>query len=194
MAEITLIVEGAEDIRFLQDFIWLHFNKKEIQIDEFINIGGKSETLHAAQVNIQTKTDKGSLNVLIFDADDKDHKSTLININSKARKLELTFDHIFLFPDDKSKGNLESLLKSSVTKGNEKLFDCIEAYANCRADLNLKNPRPIDEKEKIRIYQGSFVETSKVKGSARSYHNNDIWDLHSPALLPLKNFLAKFFA
>lgn len=193
MDEIYLIVEGSEDVRFLQDFIEFHFRKK-IERNLFIEIGGKSETIHLSQTKIQTSTDAGKLNIIIFDADDNDYQSTLANVKAKERDLSLKFDKIFLFPDNNSKGNLESLLKSSVTKGNEELFDCIEAYAICKAALNLKNPRSIDEKEKIRIYQGSFVEPNRVKGSERSYLDNNIWDLNSPMLIPLKKFLGEFFS
>jgi hypothetical protein len=190
--QISVIVEGKEDFRFIQDFIDFHF-KKQLARNSFIEIGGKSETIHLSQAKIQTSTDSGKLNIVVFDADDNDYQSTLAKLKAKGQELLLTFDNIFLFPNNNSKGNLESLLKDSVTKGNEKLFECIEAYASCKAALNLKNPRPIDEKEKIRIYQGSFVEPNRVKGSERSYLDNNIWDLNSPMLIPLKEFLGEFF-
>jgi hypothetical protein len=193
MEQITLIVEGQEDVRFLQDFIDFHF-KKGMERDSFIEIGGKSETIHKEQPKIQASTASGKLNIIIFDADDTDHSSTLSKVKVKEQELSLKFDKIFLFPDNNSKGNLESLLKSSVTHGNEKLFDCIEAYANCKTALNLKNPRPIDEKEKLWIYHGSFEDSGNAHGTKRSYLDQDIWDLNCPILIPLKNFLGDFFS
>ncbi len=190
--EFSLIVEGSEDVRFIQDFIQYHFNQK-IDDSNFIKIGGKSETIHKEQPKIQASTASGKLNIIIFDADDADHPSTLSKVKVKEQELSLKFDKIFLFPDNNSKGNLESLLKSSVTSGNEKLFDCIEAYANCKAALHLKNPRPIDEKEKLWIYHGSFEASGNAHGTKRSYLDQDIWDLNSPMLIPLKEFLGEFF-
>jgi hypothetical protein len=192
MEHISLIVEGEEDVRFFQDFIEFHFQKK-VGRSLFIEIGGKSETIHLSQVKIQTSTSSGRINVLVFDADDNDHKSTLTKVNAKEKELSLKFDKVFLFPDDKAKGNLESLLKSSVTSGNEKLFACIEAYASCKTALNLKNPRPIDEKEKLWIYHGSFENSGNSHATKRSYLDPGIWDLNSPILIPLKDFLRKFF-
>jgi len=192
MERLSLIVEGEEDVRFLQDFIHFHFQKKATR-SLFIEIGGKSETIHLSQVKIQTSTSSGRINVLVFDADDNDHKSTLTKVNAKEKELSLKFDKVFLFPDDKSPGNLESLLKSSVTSGNEKLFACIEAYATCKTALKLKNPRPIDDKEKLWIYHGSFEDSGHAHGTKRSYFDQDIWNLNSPILIPLKDFLREFF-
>lgn len=191
MEGFSLIVEGEEDVRFLEDFIEYHF-KRIIPRTSFIEIRGKSETLRLSQTKIQISSENNS-NILLFDADDKDYKSTLEKINKKSNELSLKFDHIFLFPDNHSKGNLESLLKSSVTKDNEKLFDCINRYSDCRAELKLTNPRKIEEKEKLFIYHGSFEDSGKAEGSKRSYLNKDIWDLDSPSLKNLKEFLNEFF-
>ena len=192
MVQISLIVEGEEDVRFLQDFIDFHFAQK-LNKNSFVVIGGKSETMHLSIPKIQTSTDSGKLNVVLFDADDTDHNSTLANVNKAAQKLSLKFDSVFLFPDNKSKGNLESLLKSSVASGNGNLFKCIEDYAACKDALNLKRPRIIDEKEKLWIYHGSFEESGNAKGSKRNYLDPDIWDLNSSNLNPPKEFLKGFF-
>ncbi|NOS91095.1 MAG: hypothetical protein HOP30_04175 [Cyclobacteriaceae bacterium] len=192
MENFSLIVEGKEDTRFLQDFIFHHY-KRKIDRNIFIEVGGKSETLHLSTVKIQT-TSENNTTVLLFDADDNDFASTIRTIKSTATKLNLRFDHIFLFPNNGSGGNLESLLKSSVADGNERLFACIDDYAKCRDAINLQNPRVITEKEKLVIYHGSFEESGNAKATERSYLNTSIWNLNSPSLEPLKEFLATFFA
>jgi hypothetical protein len=188
-SDFSLIVEGKEDIRFLEDFISYHFNHSVIR-SNFIKVNGKSESLHKATVDIQ-KSSVNKLNILIFDADDIDYNSTITNITNKSKELALKFDSIFLFPNNQEKGNLETLLKKSVETGNEKLFDCIEDYVKCRDKIGLKNKNHIDEKEKLYIYHGSFKDSGKAKGSEREYLNKDIWDLDSPHLQPLKEFLRK---
>ena len=190
MEKISFIVEGDEDVRFLQDFVNFHFSQK-VDNNSFIIIGGKSETIHLSRTKIQTNTDSGNLNVLIFDADDNDYQSTLDKIKIKSQDLQI--HSIYLFPDNQLKGNLESLLKSSVPMGNEKIFSCIDDYATCKDGLKLKRPRTIDEKEKLWIYHGSFSESGNAKGSKRNYQDADIWDLNSDALNPLKEFLKPFF-
>ena len=192
MESLSFIVEGEEDVRFLEDFIKFHFGTK-ISKNLFIIIQGKSETIKQSASLIQVSSSKPNKNVVIFDADDHDYQSTLDNIRKAEVALELKFDHVFLFPDNQTKGNLESLLKSSVAKGNEGLFDCIENYATCKAALQLKKPRLIGEKEKIVIYHGSFEGSGSAQGTKREYLDSDIWDLNSPILNPLKEFLRPFF-
>ena len=192
MIQISLIVEGEEDLRFLQDFIDFHF-AKEINKNSFITIGGKSEAIHLSSTKIETSTSAGKSNIIVFDADYTDYPSTLSNIEKEAERLSLKIDSIFLFPNNMIKGNLESLLINSVVKENERLFDCIDDYAACKVALNLKRPSQIGEKEKLLIYHGSFNDSGEAKGSKRSYLDKDIWDLSSPALNPLKEFLHPFF-
>jgi 5S rRNA maturation endonuclease (ribonuclease M5) len=192
MEKVSLIVEGKEDVRFLEDFIKFHFGKK-ISNNAFIIIEGKSETIKQSASLIQISSSKPNKNVVIFDADDHDYQSTLEKIKKVEVYLELKFDSIFLFPDNQSQGNLESLLKSSVTKGNEGLFDCIENYAACKCALKLKKPRAIGEKEKIVIYHGSFEGSGSAQGTKREYLDSEIWDLNAPSLNQLKSFLSPFF-
>ena len=133
MEQLSLIVEGEEDVRFLQDFIDFHFAQK-IDKNFFIIVGGKSETIHLSSTKIQTSTDSG----------------------------------------------------------NERLFKCIDDYATCKSALSLQKSRVIDEKERLRIYHGSF-ESGSAQGSTRSYLDTVIWDLNSPTLKALREFLTGFF-
>jgi len=188
-SDFSLIVEGKEDIRFLEDFIFYHFNYN-VNRAHFIEVGGKSESLHKVKVDIQ-KSSVNKLNIVVFDADDLGYDSTLNNINTKSKELAFKFDSIFLFPNNQENGNLETLLKKSVAAGNEQLFDCIDDYVKCRNKIGIKNQNHIDEKEKIYIYHGSFKNSGRAKGSEREYLNKDIWDLDSPHLQPLKDFLQK---
>jgi len=188
-SDFSLIVEGKEDIRFLEDFISYHFSHN-VNRANFIEVSGKSESLHKAKVDIQ-KSSVNKLNILIFDADDLDYDSSVTNITNKSKELTLKFDSIFLFPNNQEKGNLESLLRKSVAKGNESLFDCIEDYVKCRDKVGIKNQNHIDEKEKLYIYHGSFKDSGRAKGSERKYLDKEIWDLDSLHLQPLKDFLQK---
>ena len=190
MTNISIIVEGEEDIRFLQDFVQLHFNQK-LDKDIFINIEGKTEKFSLSTIKIQSSTiGKGNKNILIFDADDKNFTSTLQKIKAKASDLNLTFDSIFLFPDNKSKGNLETLLLSCVNKKNKELLKCIRAYSECKSALKLDLSREIDEKEEFYIYHGSFEKSGRSKGTERSYLIEHIWDLKAEETNSLKDFLS----
>jgi hypothetical protein len=191
MAGISIIVEGSEDIRFLQDFIRFHFNSN-LNKDSFIEIEGKSEKLHLSRTKIQSSSSKGNKNILFFDADDKDFASTIRKVKSKESELQLNFDHIFLFPDNTSKGNLETLLLSCIPERNKGLFDCIKDYSSCKEALKLELSRKIDEKEKLYIYHGSFDESGKSTATQRSYLIDHIWNLKAKETNKLKDFLAPF--
>jgi len=192
MADISIIVEGEEDIRFLQDFINVHFDK-EYKKDSFINIQGKTEKIYLSKQKILSSTGKGNKNILFFDADDKDFDSTLKKIKAKASELDLAFDSIFLFPDNKSKGNLETLLLQCINQKNKELLKCIKAYSECKSVLKLDLSREIDEKEEFYIYHGSFEKSGKSKGTERSYLIEHIWNLKAEETKKLKDFLNMVF-
>lgn len=186
MVNVSLVVEGAEDVRFLQDFIQFHFNG--VHPREFIVVGGKSETLHL----VQTKLQVSSRNVLFFDADDSDFASTRSKIQDTAAELSVPFEDIFLFPNNHSFGNLETLLKQCIPASNLPLFGCITNYLECISPFGLPDLKHPGDKDELAIYHGSFKTKEKAKGTERSYLNQSIWDLNCQAAQPLKNFLTKF--
>lgn len=191
MPDISFIVEGKEDIKFLQDFIKHHFGA-EITSNSFIEIGGKSETIYLSKPKIQSSSSKGNLNIMIFDADDHDFTSTLNNLNLKKKELSLIIDQIFLFPNNQSNGNLESLLRKCIPNKNQSILDCIKQYEECKQALTLDGLRSTDKKEELFIYHGSFVDTGNAKATERNYLNA-IWNLDCEEADPLKDFLAQFF-
>ena len=112
MANVTLIVEGKADYKFLRDLIFFRFNA-ELSREDFIVVDGKSESLHKVKENILKSSVMGKRNILIFDSDDGGQISTLGKINLNSNKHNLLLEGIFLFPDNKpqSNGNLETLLR-----------------------------------------------------------------------------------
>jgi hypothetical protein len=192
MANISIIVEGEEDIRFLQDFIQFHFGRK-VERDSFIDIGGKTEKLFQAKTSIQSSTSRANTNILIFDADDRDYDSTLKKIRAEGNELSLTINSIFLLPNNESKGNLETLLRGCIIPKNKELLECIRGYELCKKSIGLANSREIDEKEELYIYHGSFDGVGKAIASKRSYLIDNIWDLDSSDATNLKEYLRQFF-
>lgn len=95
MEKISFIVEGDEDVKFLQDFVDFQFSQKIDKNSFIIIIGGKSETIHLSRTKIHANTDSGNLNVLIFDADDNDYQSTLEKIKIKSQDLKIHSIYLF---------------------------------------------------------------------------------------------------
>jgi hypothetical protein len=188
MNDFVLIVEGEEDYNFLLQVINREF-KKVLERNDFIIVEGKTETLHIVKKEIETAILKGKRTIFIFDADDDNFESTKSKIDKECKKLELSINNIFLFPDNSSKGNLETLLISIVPESNRKLLDCVDNYVACGASTGIERLRHIDNKEKLYIYHGSFKDSKKAKGTERSYSDPTIWNLDSDKLQPLIKFL-----
>jgi hypothetical protein len=194
MKPLSLIVEGLEDIRFLQDFVDYHFSQPLARMD-FIEIGGKSDKLHKSQAKIQESTSQGNVNLLVFDADDSDFATTKNKIQVAANSLNLNFDSIFLFPNNQDAGNLETLLKKCIPTDKSAVVNCIESYKKCVAGLTDLGLKPVDDKKMLYIYQEAFgPDKGSFKGSARTYLREDIWNLNAAATQPLRQFLAPFFS
>ncbi len=144
-------------------------------------------------------TVQGIPNIVFLDADD----------NFQARKTEvenyrqqMQFD-FFLLPDHQSPGDLETLLEGIINLDNQPIFHCWNDYETClRGQNNLQSPNgnftlPA-RKTKIYAYlEALFGETKKqkelIKEASRDYTLTAHWNLNSPVLLPLRQFLEGYF-
>jgi hypothetical protein len=182
MDKISLIVEGKEDKRFLEDFIKAEFPSHISRI-EFIVVGGNASKLHTKETTIQSASEK-NVSILIFDADDS-YSATLSIVNQQITKLGVR--EAFLFPDNKSGGKLETLLQSIAV--HTSILECIDSYVDCIRGNGIKGLIKFTDKTKFFVYADSFEK--KAKGSERDYFNS-LWDLSSLNLAPLKSFLGKY--
>ena len=189
MTNLKIIIEGSDDIRFLEDFIEFHF-KKEVSREIFIVADGKTEKLKKIQPSVTSET-----NILIFDADDKDYQSTLNKVQAECTRLKLSIDGFFLFPNNEIEGNLETLLLECIPNQNRVLLTCIGDYQKCKGATGLDSLNEIDSKEFLYIYHGSF--DGKKFGAAKSTKRKyvpELWDLNAPLTSRLKDFLTPYFS
>ena len=98
---------------------------------------------------------------------------------------------IFLFPNNKDNGNLENLLINIAVR--KEIIDCFDNYIKCIKSLENTN-MPIN-KSKIYAYLDSIkgYDKNKIKEEKRDYLNKEIWDISNDFLIPLKEFLKKYF-
>lgn len=70
---------------------------------------------------------------------------------------------------------------------------CFDNYIKCIESLENTNT-PIN-KSKVYAYLESIrgYDKNKIKEENRDYNNNQIWNINSDYLIPLKNFLDKYF-
>ncbi len=198
-----IFVEGIADKRFLEDFISIHYSTNT-QEDDIITTGGWTKLISSGKEGEMVRnkmtqhTDNGGVNLLIFDADNNRQTRT-DDIKEWQKKYNLNF-HIFLWPDNKKSGGLETVLENIINPSNQPIFDCWNNYEKCLQEIVIQGrtePLTIPaRKTKIYGYLESLLEPTesqkeKIKERNRDYTKTEFWDLHSNYLTPLKQFLDK---
>lgn len=192
--KINIFVEGIADKKFIEDYV------KYLQLKITLNITETrgwttiaSEKGKNFRLEMERNSNDGGINLVIFDSD-LDFKIRQSEINVFKLKHNLEFE-LFLFPtnSENSIGALEELLEQIIASKNKTIFECWEKYERCleRHNKNLTTP---EKKSKIYCYLETLVGTSrsekdKIKDHRRDFLEPKHWNLESPALLPLKEFL-----
>jgi hypothetical protein len=185
---IHIFVEGKADKKFINDFvIKLGYKNTDFVIDD---LGGKDGIIKQKN-KFFDNAKRGILNVVIFDANG-DAAKRRREINKIKEKIKLEFE-LFLIPNDKDKGNLETLLENIIQPENKVIFDCFEKYQDCLEKENRFNLP--NNKAKIFAYLEALEkdkETFRIE--KRDYTNKKLWNLDNEYLNPLKDFLNKNMA
>jgi hypothetical protein len=202
MGLVKIFVEGDGDKKFIQDITKYCTNL--ILDTDIIIIGGwekisssKNEG-EAYRIEFQKNNDMGGTNLVIFDSDD-DFQSREETLIQWSIKYSLSFE-LFLFPNNNDNGELESLLETIINPIHQGIFNCWTQYENCVARL-APTFRPQGytlpaRKSKIYSYlealQGNTYSQKKLcKDPFRNYLEEEHWNLQSPNLRPLINFLRR---
>lgn len=139
--------------------------------------------------------------VLLLDCDTPAHSNPpggfQYRMNYLNKLKESTKFESFLIPNNSDDGNLESLLDKIISDKGKCFYDCLKKYTTCLSCLPCdKRPKAIKKTSdfnKIRMEWYTFMMmkgNNTNSGSKRDY-SEDIWDLNSPSLLPLYEFLKK---
>lgn len=179
--KFLIIVEGKEDNFFLKNYL-IHIKKDSLSIhlrqaggkdgivEEYIKqLIGEIEREHGHEIEI----------IVIADAD----KNTREEVSKKLRGLKYK---LFLFPDNRSKGNLEALLEQIILPDKQDIFECFENYERCLEERNKGYQLP-DKKAKIYSYKEALGALAEKHREAQ--FKPEYWNFDSPALDPLKKFL-----
>lgn len=187
-----IFVEGAADKRFVEQYI----QHLAIQAVEIVPLGGGNlnhfETKRF-EFERAVSDDVKSLVIVDADANDTDRINDLIDF---ITNYGINRNQLFLIPNDVgADGELEDLLFGILPEQNRPILDCLDTASNCVEQLGFAG---MDKKD--RVYQYVTAQLSKserakrgeVAGEAkRDYLNSTIWNLDSPSLDPLKEFLQK---
>lgn len=185
MTKIRIFVEGEADEKFLGDY--LHHLKLVSGADiKIVSIGGWTN-LPKVVNKFREFTDAGYKNLVIFDADSNFSKRK-IAMNKKKIQLNIQFE-LFLFPNDKEGGALESLLLKICNPNHQNIFTCLNKYKDCLKVSNKEYIYPDDKGEVFAFLEALGKET---KDNKRNFLDEVVWDLDHQYLNPLKTFLKKF--
>ena len=198
---IKIFAEGTGDIQFLEKYL-IHLLGENNNRWEFVDAGGYT-SLNKIDSIFKENTDMGGVNLIIFDADSIENGGGYLARNKyildKFEELSISAE-IFLFPDNKSDGDFESLLAKIVNQEHNCLLECFEGYEMCVSghmdeNGNQKYITP-NRKSKIYAYIDSIKKTSTERN--RFKHKNDFffekskfWDLDLAYITPLKEFILR---
>lgn len=187
--KLFIVVEGNTDKDFIELYakhLGLELTEKDIQTTDKGKGGGKDNLSNV----VELKAAIGNKRVLIiFDADDN-YKKSSENIEKQLDKLgvDKAKCEIFLMPNNKESGNLETLLEKIVKE--KCILKCFDKYVSCienvmQKNKNIKTPA---KKSKVFAYLSSFGLKNGIEKKDFKL-NDDMLDLTSPYLNELKNFL-----
>lgn len=194
--------ETTDEKDFVEKFIQQNFPQYKLSEDyEVIGTGGK-DNLHKFQTILQENTFNGGTNLVIYDADSRfnggGYSKRKIHYNTQKTTLEIEFD-LFLWPNNHSDGDFESMLLQITQPKHKGLLDCFNQYAKrirriSRGKIKYKVPgkkgcihsyisaMPMKRKEKELFTKGYWA-----------FENEEYWNLDSEYLQPLKEFFGRYF-
>jgi hypothetical protein len=192
MANFRIFTEGKGDIKFLVDYVseifGLSLSEKEFDVlGSWSGYKAGGNLINAIKQN----HDNEKVTILILDANS--------NINKRREEITKDFEsykipvHLFLFPDNSSNGNRESLLSEIAV--DRKIMDCFLEYEKCVTG----HPKPLNDARIYSYMDMLLYPTPKdEKGNDLrkeefcNYRNHAHWNLNHTNLEPLKKFLTPF--
>ena len=215
MKQILIFCEGVTDQVFIADCLESVFkavternenkkNKKKLEITfkhsnfkgKIIAVEGCSKLrtnafLHA---EMQDNKEEGGVNIVIFDADytgkengNKGVAACSQKLKSIIRSKNVEFDY-YIWPDNESDGEIETLLRTLIPSNKEPIFKCIEDHQACLKSLDIINLKYADLKTKIGFYL--YVSNEASEARKRNYTNPNFWNLTDKNNVGLKKFIS----
>ena len=142
---------------------------------------------------MQDNKNEGGNNVVIFDADytgkDNGNKG-VVACKQKLDRIKVDKEvefHYYIWPNDESDGEIETLLRSLIPSNKEPIFKCIKDHQDCLKSLDIINLKYADLKTEISFYLHTSYEVSETR--KRNYKNQDFWNLDNESNDSLKKFI-----
>lgn len=208
MNKFQIIVEGAADKKFFEDYYRHLFHKNAPEGSITLPIrgdktGGFQKLFSENGINtLKEGMDYGATNLVIFDADN-DFDARRKDILNWKQEHDVEFE-LFLLPNNRDAGALEDLLEHIINPNNQPIFDCWQNYEDelVQQEIPGRTPPPLTtpaKKTKIYGYLEALLGETKsqkelIKETNRNYENTQHWNLDSEYLESLKLFLMCFLS
>lgn len=206
-ASTLILVEGVDDLHFLKEFL-AFCGIPDIQIEE---VGGKDRFGKFLQLLLPEAPNLSQLRSLavVRDADldvtaAKTSATGMLRaftrrLENGAQKTTSLRTSQFLFPDNRHRGTLETLLWSTVPDGQK---SCVKEFLTCTENDWGRGPLAERWVDKARVY--AYLASSPLKvegdgsrGATRSRPGlltgvsvrAGVWDLNHDAFNPLRAFV-----
>ena len=193
-----LLVEGQDEVEFFKVLLKKKCLKEDFQI---IDIAGRDKFNINSLMALKNipEFEKVTSLAIIQDADDNDPQSRFDSICSTLKGCNLnppaqigSFNTasqpkvgIFILPDGKNEGMLESLCLSTVGSKEKDIMKCVNEFMMCVEKLDNKQPKN-KEKACLQAFLSAMPEDTRSIGVAAK---KDYWDFDSDQLKPLLDFL-----
>lgn len=180
-ADFALFVEGVnEELLFPALLHRLGLPKFTIyKID-----GGVSKLVSAKPRMDQRRAERKRIAV-VLDAD-RDALATMDKFEAEKKRHDLPVDRVFLVPDNRSRGSIETLLEAMAPERHRRIHECFTQYRECLKKISPKYDLP---NPKARIFAYCEAVGNGPKDKDRNFSDAAHWNLNTPALDPLKAFL-----
>lgn len=182
----------------------LHIDKNKYDVLPTNGYTNLMDSPEASNIGLmRANTDAGGVNLVIFDADTDKNGGGFEKRREylQKRKDELSLDfELFLWPNNNAEGDVEVLMESIARKDlYPEFFDCFSKYEHCMSQRKQEYGEPFyttpNRKGKLHTYINSLPLSNTKKKKFGSgewlWSSDDIWDLNSDNLIPIKEFLKK---
>ena len=176
----------------LKDVLNFDNSKHAVEIE---CVGGKDNLPNVFNKMKDTTLSEDGTNLIIFDADSQEKKKDGGSIERKKYLRQLLISNgvqaeIFLYPNDKDDGDVETLLERMMRKDlHDKFFDCYNDYETCLGDDYVRPDLKTRLFAYIRAQKGLSSKQRKHIGDGEWLFTDDnYWDMDSKDLEPLKTF------
>ena len=176
-----IFAEGISEKVFLRCLLE-HLGLRQFNVSI---IGGGVSKLPSIANAIFRAHNSGEQVFIILDSD-SDFNERSAELQNAVNTLELPISNSFLVPNNGDPGDLETLLLDIAVEQHTGIYDCLFQYEAC---LRENNPDYCNLPMKGKVYAYCEALGIEPKSGLRDYSERESWNLDSPALEPLKDFL-----